>query len=141
MKTDNRIDCSYFLEHLDELLTNDLPAETRRRMEHHAATCERCAAEWQAARRALEAVTPQIDIPAPADLNRRILDAVRRKAAATQTAASQTAGSEPAGCIESLNTPSDNRTFHTRRRRWIGILSGALSAAAVIAVADRKSVV
>lgn len=135
MKTDNRIDCSYFLEHLDELLTNDLPAETRRRMEHHAATCERCAAEWQAARRALEAVTPQIDIPAPADLNRRILDAVRQKATASQTAASQTAGSEPAGRIESQNTPSDNRTSHTRRRRWIGILSGALSAAAVIAVA------
>lgn len=135
MKTDNRIDCSYFLEHLDELLTNDLPAETRRRMEHHAATCERCAAEWQAARRALEAVTPQIDIPAPADLNRRILDAVRQKVTASQTAASQTAGSEPAGRIESQNAPSDNRTSHTRRRRWIGILSGALSAAAVIAVA------
>ena len=134
MKTENRIDCTCFLEYLDDLLAGELTDENRRRMEEHAASCDTCNAAWQDARRALEAVTPQIDIPIPSDLNRRILETVNR-----ETSAAKGAETRPADRISAIGTSQapgqSGFTRSTRRRRWIGILSGVLSAAALVAVA------
>lgn len=117
MKSENRIDCHLFHEQLDDLLAGELSAEARQSMERHIAECPACAAAYGEARRALDAVTPQVAVPVPEGLDRRILDAVRRQAAVQQTATPQ---------------PSTSRSAH--RRRIFGILSGVLSAAALIAV-------
>ena len=113
MKSENRIDCRLFHEQLDDLLAGELSAEACQDMERHIAECPACAAAYGEARRALDAVTPQVSVPVPEDLDRRILDAVRRQTAAQQTSAPRSA----------------------HRRRIFGILSGVLSAAALIAVA------
>ena len=121
MKTEKNMDCRLFLEQLDELLAGELPVALRRRMEAHAAECPACAEALRSARRALETVTPQHDIPVPEGLENRLMDTLRRQAAAQSAAPTpQTAPAAPR---------------RSARRRWIGILSGALSAAAVIAVA------
>lgn len=124
MKAEKNMDCRLFLEQLDELLAGELPVALRRRMEAHAAECPACAEALRSARRALETVTPQHDIPVPEGLETRLMDTLRRQAA-TQSAAPtpQTAPDAPAA------------PRRAARRRWIGILSGALSAAAVIALA------
>lgn len=118
MKSENRIDCRLFHEQLDDLLAGELSAEARRGMERHIAECSACAATYGEARRALDAVTPQVAVPVPEGLERRILDAVRRQAAAQQT-----------------STPQTSAPRSAYRRRVFGILSGVLSAAALIAVA------
>lgn len=112
MKSEKRIDCRLFHELLDDLLAGELSAEDRQDMERHIAECPACAAAYGEARRALDAVTPQVTIPVPEGLDRRILDAAHRQTSAQQTSAPHTA----------------------HRHRVIGILSGVLSAAALIAV-------
>lgn len=112
MKSENRIDCRFFHEQLDDLLAGELSAEARQDMERHLAECPDCAAAYGEARRVIDAVTPQVSVPVPEGLERRILDAARRQTSAQPTSTPHTA----------------------HRRRIIGILSGVLSAAALIAV-------
>lgn len=112
MKSENRIDCRLFHEQLDDLLAGELSAEARQDMERHIAECPACAAAYGEARRVIDAVTPQVSVPVPEGLERRILDAARRQTSAQPTSTPHTA----------------------HRRRIIGILSGVLSAAALIAV-------
>ena len=86
MKTEKNMDCRPFLEQLDELLAGELPVALRHRMEAHAAECPACAEALRSARRALEAVTPQHDIPVPEGLENRLMDTLRRQAAAQPAA-------------------------------------------------------
>lgn len=112
MKSENRIDCRFFHEQLDDLLAGELSAEARQDMERHIAECPHCAAAYGDARRVIDTVTPQVSVPVPEGLERRILDTARRQTSAQPTSTPHTA----------------------HRRRIIGILSGVLSAAALIAV-------
>lgn len=81
MNTDKTMTCRRFSELLDELLAGTLSDASRRRMEEHAAACESCATTLRDARRALDAVTPHIDIALPEGFSERLVDAARRRLA------------------------------------------------------------
>lgn len=112
------MNCRYFQDHLTEMLAGELPAEEQKRMEQHLAACPACAAEYRAAREALHAVTPHRDLAVPATLRDRILEAAKTETAPTAETAAAAAP-----------------TRRPRRRMLFRLTAGALSAAAVVAVA------
>lgn len=122
MKTDKTMTCRLFRGQLDELLAGTLPDATRRSMEEHASTCEACAAALRDARRALDAATPHIDITLPAGFRERLLETARHQLAEQKSETDETA---PTG------RPPRRRPV----RRIIGILSGAMAAAALVIAA------
>lgn len=118
MKTDKTITCHSFREQLDELLAGTLSDAARRSMEEHAAACETCAAALRDARRALDAVTPHIEITPPAGLRERILEAARRRLAEQGSEPGQAASviAEPASAAD-LSTAEQSAAPGTTARR------------------------
>lgn len=130
--------CRRFREQLDELLAGTLSDASRRSMEEHAAACEACAAALRDARRALDAVTPHIDIALPEGFRERLLDAARRRLAEQGgepgQAASAIAG--PAAAADRNKAAAPGQPRHRRpARRIIRLLSGAMAAAVLVIAA------
>lgn len=138
MSTDKTMTCRRFREQLDELLAGTLSDASRRSMEEHAAACEACAAALRDARRALDAVTPHIDIALPEGFRERLGDAARRRLAEQGgepgQAASAIAG--PAAAADRNKAAAPGQPRHRRpARRIIRLLSGAMAAAVLVIAA------
>lgn len=137
MKTDKTMTCRRFREQLDELLAGTLSDAARRSMEEHAAACETCAAALRDARRALDAVTPHIEITPPAGLRERLLEAARRRLAEQGSKSEQAASviAEPASAADRNKATAPGQTRRRPVRRIVGILSGAMAAAVLVIAA------
>lgn len=138
MKTDKTMTCRRFSELLDELLAGTLSDASRRSMEEHAAACEACAAALRDARRALDAVTPHIDIALPEGFRERLLDAARRRLAEQGGEPGQAASaiSGPAAAADRNKAAAPGQPRHRRpARRIIRLLSGAMAAAVLVIAA------
>lgn len=138
MNTDKTMTCRRFRKLLDELLAGTLSDASRRSMEEHAAACDSCAAALRDARRALDAVTPHIDIALPEGFRERLLDAARRRLAEQGgepgQAASAIAG--PAAAADRNKAAAPGQPRHRRpARRIIRLLSGAMAAAVLVIAA------
>lgn len=138
MSTDKTMTCRRFSELLDELLAGTLSDASRRSMEEHAAACEACAAALRDARRALDAVTPHIDIALPEGFRERLLDAARRRLAEQGGEPGQAASaiSGPAAAADRNKAAAPGQPRHRRpARRIIRLLSGAMAAAVLVIAA------
>lgn len=124
------MNCPDFHDRLTDLLAGELTPEAKKRLEDHLAACPACAAAYRAAREALDAATPRIELKAPAALKSRILDAARRAEIAP---AAETDAAETASKIAAAATSAPAR--RPQRRMFFRLTAGALSAAAVVAVA------
>ena len=134
MNTDKTMTCRRFSELLDELLAGTLSDASRRSMEEHAAACEACAATLRDAQRALDAVTPHIDIALPEGFRERLVEAARRRLAEQGGAASAISG--PAAAADRNKAAAPGQPRHRRpARRIIRLLSGAMAAAVLVIAA------
>lgn len=138
MKTDKTMTCRRFSELLDELLAGTLSDASRRSMEEHAAACDSCATTLRDAQRALDAVTPHIDIALPEGFRERLVEAARRRLAEQGgepgQAASAIAG--PAAAADRNKAAAPGQPRHRRpARRIIRLLSGAMAAAVLVIAA------
>lgn len=138
MKTDKTMTCRRFSELLDELLAGTLSDASRRSMEEHAAACDSCATTLRDAQRALDAVTPHIDIALPEGFRERLVDAARRRLAEQGgepgQAASAISGPAAAADRNKAAAPGQPRHRHPARR-IIRLLSGAMAAAVLVIAA------
>lgn len=105
------MNCQEFHKMIPDLLAGTLSPEELSATREHLTTCPACAEALRTAREALRSVTPQFEPSVPEGLEAHLLDAVHRRATASKT--------------PERRTP---------RRRFIGILSGVVSAAAVVIV-------
>lgn len=138
MNTDKTMTCRRFREQLDELLAGTLSDASRRSMEEHAAACEACAAALRDARRALDAVTPHIDIALPEGFRERLVEAARRRLAEQGGEPGQAASaiSGPAAAADRNKAAAPGQPRHRRpARRIIRLLSGAMAAAVLVIAA------
>lgn len=106
------MNCQEFHKMIPDLLAGTLSPEDLSTAREHLTTCPACAEALRTAREALRSVTPRFEPSVPEGLEARLLDAVHRRATASKT-------------------PERRRP----RRRLVGILSGVVSAAAVVIVA------
>lgn len=106
------MNCQEFHKIIPDLLAGTLSPEDLSTAHEHLTTCPACAETLRSARETLRSVTPRFEPSVPEGLEARLLDAVHR-----QTSASK--------------APERRRP----RRRLAGILSGVVSAAAVVIVA------
>lgn len=106
------MNCQEFHKMIPDLLAGTLSPEDLSTAREHLTTCPACAEALRTAREALRSVTPRFEPSVPEGLEARLLDAVHRRATASKT-------------------PERRRP----RRRLVGLLSGIVSAAAVIIVA------
>lgn len=106
------MNCQEFHKIIPDLLAGTLSPEDLSTAREHLTTCPACAETLRSARETLRSVTPRFEPSVPEGLEARLLDAVHR-----QTSASK--------------VPERRRP----RRRLAGILSGVVSAAAVVIVA------
>lgn len=106
------MNCQEFHKMIPDLLADTLSPEELSVAREHFTTCPACAEALRTAREALRSVTPRFEPSVPEGLEARLLEAVHRRATAP-------------------NTPKRR----TPRRRLVGILSGVVSAAAVVIVA------
>lgn len=138
MKTDKTMTCRRFSELLDELLAGTLSDASRRSMEEHAAACDSCATTLRDARRALDAVTPHIDIALPEGFRERLVEAARRRLAEQGGEPGQAASaiSGPAAAADRNKAAAPGQPRHRRpARRIIRLLSGAMAAAVLVIAA------
>lgn len=138
MNTDKTMTCRRFSELLDELLAGTLSDASRRRMEEHAAACDSCATTLRDAQRALDAVTPHIDIALPEGFRERLADAARRRLAEQGGEPGQAASaiSGPAAAADRNKAAAPGQPRHRRpARRIIRLLSGAMAAAVLVIAA------
>lgn len=138
MKTDKTMTCRRFSELLDELLAGTLSDASRRSMEEHAAACDSCATTLRDAQRALDAVTPHIDIALPEGFRERLVDAARRRLAEQGGEPGQAASaiSGPAAAADRNKAAAPGQPRHRRpARRIIRLLSGAMAAAVLVIAA------
>lgn len=138
MSTDKTMTCRRFREQLDELLAGTLSDASRRSMEEHAAACDSCATALRDARRALDAVTPHIDIALPEGFRERLGDAARRRLAEQGGEPGQAASaiSGPAAAADRNKAAAPGQPRHRRpARRIIRLLSGAMAAAVLVIAA------
>ena len=106
------MNCQEFHKMIPDLLAGTLSPEELTTARKHLTTCPACAEALRTAREALRSVTPRFEPSVPEGLETRLLDAVHHRATAPHTPGRR-----------------------TPRRRLVGILSGVVSAAAVIIVA------
>lgn len=106
------MNCQEFHKMIPDLLAGTLSPEDLSTAREHLTSCPACAEALRTAREALRSVTPRFEPSVPEGLEARLLDAVHRRATASKT-------------------PERRRP----RRRLVGLLSGIVSAAAVIIVA------
>lgn len=138
MKTDKTMTCRRFSELLDELLAGTLSDASRRSMEEHAAACDSCATTLRDAQRALDAVTPHIDIALPEGFRERLVEAARRRLAEQGGEPGQAASaiSGPAAAADRNKAAAPGQPRHRRpARRIIRLLSGAMAAAVLVIAA------
>lgn len=138
MNTDKTMTCRRFRKLLDELLAGTLSDASRRSMEEHAAACEACATALRDARRALDAVTPHIDIALPEGFRERLVEAARRRLAEQGGDPGQAASaiSGPAAAADRNKAAAPGQPRHRRpARRIIRLLSGAMAAAVLVIAA------
>lgn len=138
MNTDKTMTCRRFSELLDELLAGTLSDASRRSMEEHAAACDSCATTLRDARRALDAVTPHIDIALPEGFRERLVEAARRRLAEQGGEPGQAASaiSGPAAAADRNKAAAPGQPRHRRpARRIIRLLSGAMAAAVLVIAA------
>lgn len=138
MKTDKTMTCRRFSELLDELLAGTLSDASRRSMEEHAAACDSCATALRDARRALDAVTPHIDIALPEGFRERLVEAAHRRLAEQGGEPGQAASaiSGPAAAADRNKAAAPGQPRHRRpARRIIRLLSGAMAAAVLVIAA------
>lgn len=110
------MNCRYVQDHLTDLLAGELAPDRQQRIEQHLAACPACAAAYRSAREARNAVTPRTPLKVPDTLRDRILETARRTEAARGDG--------------TVAAPAPGRG---RRRQWLGLAAGTLSAAAVLA--------
>lgn len=106
------MNCQEFHKMIPDLLAGTLSPEDLSTAREHLTSCPACAEALRTAREALRSVTPRFEPSVPEGLEARLLDAVHRRATASKT-------------------PERRRP----RRRLVGLLSGVVSAAAVVIVA------
>ncbi|WP_303272883.1 anti-sigma factor [uncultured Alistipes sp.] len=138
MKTDKTMTCRRFSELLDELLAGTLSDASRPSMEEHAAACDSCATTLRDAQRALDAVTPHIDIALPEGFRERLVEAARRRLAEQGGEPGQAASaiSGPAAAADRNKAAAPGQPRHRRpARRIIRLLSGAMAAAVLVIAA------
>ena len=138
MNTDKTMTCRRFSELLDELLAGTLSDASRRSMEEHAAACDSCATTLRDAQRALDAVTPHIDIALPEGFRERLVEAARRRLAEQGGEPGQAASaiSGPAAAADRNKAAAPGQPRHRRpARRIIRLLSGAMAAAVLVIAA------
>ena len=138
MKTDKTMTCRRFRKLLDELLAGTLSDASRRSMEEHAAACDSCATALRDVRRALDAVTPHIDIALPEGFRERLVEAARRRLAEQGGEPGQAASaiSGPAAAADRNKAAAPGQPRHRRpARRIIRLLSGAMAAAVLVIAA------
>lgn len=104
------MNCQEFHKMIPDLLAGTLSPEDLSTAREHLTTCPACAEALRTAREALRSVTPRFEPSVPEGLEVRLLDAVHRRATASKT--------------------PERRP----RRRLVGLLSGVVSAAAVVIV-------
>lgn len=106
------MNCHEFHKMIPDLLAGTLSPEELSVAREHLTTCPACAEALRMARETLRSVTPRFEPSVPEGLEARLLDAVHHRATAPQ--------------------PPVRRA---PRRRLVGLLSGIVSAAAVVIVA------
>lgn len=106
------MNCQEFHKMIPDLLAGTLSPEELTTAREHLTSCPACAEALRTARETLRSVTPRFEPTVPEGLEARLLDAVHHRATAPKT-------------------PERRRP----RRRLVGLLSGIVSAAAVIIVA------
>lgn len=104
------MNCQEFHKMIPDLLAGTLSPEDLSTAREHLTSCPACAEALRTAREALRSVTPRFEPSVPEGLEVRLLDAVHRRATASKT--------------------PERRP----RRRLVGLLSGVVSAAAVVIV-------
>lgn len=104
------MNCQEFHKMIPDLLAGTLSPEELTTAREHLTSCPACAEALRTAREALRSVTPRFEPSVPEGLEVRLLDAVHRRATASKT--------------------PERRP----RRRLVGLLSGVVSAAAVVIV-------
>lgn len=113
--------CRQFQDNLTDLLAGELSTAEHMQMKRHAAVCPACAAAERSAREALDAVTPRCEIHIPDGMKERILAAALR--------------AENADASPNSETTAPAASRHSRRGLLFRLAAGALSAAALLAVA------
>lgn len=104
------MNCQEFHKMIPDLLAGTLSPEDLSTAREHLTSCPACAEALRTARETLRSVTPRFEPSVPEGLEVRLLDAVHRRATASKT--------------------PERRP----RRRLVGLLSGVVSAAAVVIV-------
>ena len=104
------MNCQEFHKMIPDLLAGTLSPEELTTAREHLTSCPACAEALRTARETLRSVTPRFEPSVPEGLEVRLLDAVHRRATASKT--------------------PERRP----RRRLVGLLSGVVSAAAVVIV-------
>ena len=104
------MNCQEFHKMIPDLLAGTLSPEDLSTAREHLTSCPACAEALRTAREALRSVTPRFEPSVPEGLEVRLLDAVHRRATVSKT------------------------PEHRPRRRLVGLLSGVVSAAAVVIV-------
>ena len=104
------MNCQEFHKMIPDLLAGTLSPEELTTAREHLTSCPACAEALRTARETLRSVTPRFEPSVPEGLEARLLDAVHRRATVSKT--------------------PERRP----RRRLVGLLSGVVSAAAVVIV-------
>lgn len=104
------MNCHEFHKMIPDLLAGTLSPEELTTAREHLTSCPACAEALRTARETLRSVTPRFEPSVPEGLEARLLDAVHRRATVSKT--------------------PERRP----RRRLVGLLSGVVSAAAVVIV-------
>lgn len=104
------MNCQEFHKMIPDLLAGTLSPEELTTAREHLTSCPACAEALRTARETLRSVTPRFEPSVPEGLEARLLDAVHRRATVSKT------------------------PEHRPRRRLVGLLSGVVSAAAVVIV-------
>ncbi|HIY48113.1 MAG TPA: zf-HC2 domain-containing protein [Candidatus Alistipes faecigallinarum] len=104
------MNCQEFHKMIPDLLAGTLSPEELTTAREHLTSCPACAEALRTARETLRSVTPRFEPSVPEGLEARLLDAVHRRATVSKT-------------------PERHP-----RRRLVGLLSGVVSAAAVVIV-------
>ena len=104
------MNCQEFHKMIPDLLAGTLSPEELTTAREYLTSCPACAEALRTARETLRSVTPRFEPSVPEGLEARLLDAVHRRATVSKT------------------------PEHRPRRRLVGLLSGVVSAAAVVIV-------